>query len=1214
MPLPDPTLQLGAFEVFETIGTGGMGTVRHGRHRTTGVPVAVKFLAPASAWGRAAKRMFRTEVRAVASLDHPGIVLVLDHGEVPDGTADVAAGTPYLVMELCSGGTLGRHRGVLGWPRIRPLLLSLLSALGHAHARGVVHRDIKPANVLVGTPLDLRPGVKLSDFGIAQVRDREAGGSGSDVGPFRAGYFAGSPPYAPPEQLLGREADIGPWSDLYAVGCLAWALMCGDPPHARRDYRALAAARVRGRLPPFEPLDPTPPEFVDWLLQMMAARPTQRFQCAADAAWALRKCAPRTEEERAGSFAADPTGRWPTATGVSTDPDSLGTERGSAALAPTRLGTVAITLGPEDLPDVELEPEAARRKGVRAPLPDDWRPARTDPPAARLAGAGLGLFAFRAVSMVGREEERDRIWSALHDVVRTSMGECLVLRGSSGVGKSRLAQWMCERADELGVATIGRARHHPERAGDDGVGPMIRGLLRVPREPLDLRAYVGRALRAWGVESDRLEAAAMELIEPGSSSADGGPHRALETEGDRWEALAAIVSAAAADRPVLLHFDDVQWGPQSLAVILRLLRGRRIDRAPVLVLATVRDEALAAGTAEAALLDAVLESPGCRELKLGPLGPEEHAALVGGLLGLEDDLHAEVVRRTDGNPLFAVQLLGDWVRRGVLEVGRDGFSRAAGAGASIPDDIHALWVGRFDDVLAGGSASWDRVLDTAAALGMTLDPRDWTEASAVDVEAADGPMVRLLAARLIEADGERVRFVHAMARESLQRRAVEAGRWEEAHLACARALASQHTADAIERRGLHRLQAGDPEGASLDLRTAASHRIERGDVGAAQDLLASLLEALDRADVPGLDPRRLEARLDLSELSRRSGRPISDGDLRLLLDDVRARDLPSLESRTLCELGRRLRDAGRLGEAQGFTRRALDVAEGAGDSAAVGAASTSLAWIRLLQNETKAAITLFERGADVHRRRGDLGGVATACMGLSDAHLRRRDYDVARAFGTRALEAAEERGDLRRVGDACMHLARVEVAEGVRLEVAEELLTRAREAQTQTDGRLVLASTLNLLGEVARKRGRFDVAAQWYRECLEIHEAYGPAYAWLPRLNLAVLAMDAGRFADAREPIEAARRQLADVSNRGLVQVADILLLPALLGDEDYASFDACLARVEAAAPGWARVDKECLAALRWAGPMAERAGHRDAVERLRRLEQQYAGRLESPS
>ena len=166
----------------------------------------------------------------------------------------------------------------MGWPRIRPVLLTLLDALAHAHARGFVHRDVKPANVLIGTPFDARPGIKLSDFGIARIEH-----TSQDL---PEAEFAGSAPYSAPEQLVGPVHEIGPSTDLFGLGCLAWALMTGDPPHASASIPQLISARRAGRLPEFVPVDPVPDGFVQWLRRLLAPASGSRFEYAADAAWA----------------------------------------------------------------------------------------------------------------------------------------------------------------------------------------------------------------------------------------------------------------------------------------------------------------------------------------------------------------------------------------------------------------------------------------------------------------------------------------------------------------------------------------------------------------------------------------------------------------------------------------------------------------------------------------------------------------------------------------------------------------------------------------------------------------------------------------------------------------------------------------------------------------------------------------------------------------
>src|SRR5687768_8521134 len=132
---------VGPFALVEPIGRGGMGTVWRAVHVLSSTVVAVKVLRAAS--GDASLAAFRNEVRAVARLDHPGIAMVLDVGEAPSGE-------PWFAMEHASRGTLA-HRANL--PRnaeeLERMLLQLLDALAHAHARDVIHRDLKPRNVVV---------------------------------------------------------------------------------------------------------------------------------------------------------------------------------------------------------------------------------------------------------------------------------------------------------------------------------------------------------------------------------------------------------------------------------------------------------------------------------------------------------------------------------------------------------------------------------------------------------------------------------------------------------------------------------------------------------------------------------------------------------------------------------------------------------------------------------------------------------------------------------------------------------------------------------------------------------------------------------------------------------------------------------------------------------------------------------------------------------
>jgi serine/threonine protein kinase len=213
-----------------------MGLVFRGHHRDQGVPVAVKVIEQKDGEGA---KSFRNEIRAMAGLDHPGVVWVFDVGEVPERverqtSGQLTAGAPYIAMEYASRGTLHDLIGKLLWEDLYDILLELLDALAHAHARGVVHRDLKPGNVLLCGPEDLRPGLKLADFGIAHAVEK------TEVFSMSGGSKAiGTLHYMAPEQIRADIADYGPWTDIYALGHMIWHIVMGHVAFKGRSGMAL---------------------------------------------------------------------------------------------------------------------------------------------------------------------------------------------------------------------------------------------------------------------------------------------------------------------------------------------------------------------------------------------------------------------------------------------------------------------------------------------------------------------------------------------------------------------------------------------------------------------------------------------------------------------------------------------------------------------------------------------------------------------------------------------------------------------------------------------------------------------------------------------------------------------------------------------------------------------------------------------------------------
>ncbi|MEU9224711.1 serine/threonine-protein kinase [Streptomyces massasporeus] len=226
----------GRYRLEERLGRGGMSVVWRATDRLLGRSVAVKELPYDETLSAAQARRQRDrtlrEARALAQLSHPHIIVV--HDVVEDDER------PYIVMELIEGGSLAdrlAHRGPVDAAEAARIGIALLSALGAAHAAGVLHRDLKPDNVLLERGTDR---VVLTDFGIAQV-------AGTPT-LTENGSFVGSPEYTAPERMSG--ARTGPESDLWSLGALLCAALSGESPFHRDSLGGILHAVVVGDIQP----------------------------------------------------------------------------------------------------------------------------------------------------------------------------------------------------------------------------------------------------------------------------------------------------------------------------------------------------------------------------------------------------------------------------------------------------------------------------------------------------------------------------------------------------------------------------------------------------------------------------------------------------------------------------------------------------------------------------------------------------------------------------------------------------------------------------------------------------------------------------------------------------------------------------------------------------------------------------------------------------
>ena len=281
MTLPElPELIGGKYRPLGIIGEGAMGLVYCVEHTLTGEQLALKVMTSHHGASREAIERFKREARASAKIKSEHVVRIIDADVAPE--LDRA---PYLVMDLLEGTNL--EEATVDQPVAAPTVLEWLRqiarALDKAHRLGIVHRDLKPENLFLTYREDGRPLIKILDFGIAKI-------AAESTGTTQSGQILGTPLYMSPEQARGDPAHIGPSSDLYALGLIAYKLLIGTPY-----WNATSVAGIIGQVlyesmtPPSTRGSPLGPEFDQWFLRACNRDSALRFTSAIEQVEMLAK-------------------------------------------------------------------------------------------------------------------------------------------------------------------------------------------------------------------------------------------------------------------------------------------------------------------------------------------------------------------------------------------------------------------------------------------------------------------------------------------------------------------------------------------------------------------------------------------------------------------------------------------------------------------------------------------------------------------------------------------------------------------------------------------------------------------------------------------------------------------------------------------------------------------------------------------------------------
>ncbi|MGZ3477628.1 MAG: protein kinase domain-containing protein, partial [Polyangiales bacterium] len=805
------------YEVIRELGRGGMGVVYACFDRATGTKVALKrvdrpnrvmppsgpekmrILSGETFW-------FHQEARALASLDHPAIVRGRDFGVLEDGS-------PYLVMDLIAGRSLWSliELGPVPWPITWAIVDQVLAALAHAHARGVIHGDLKPQNILVESASNEGgdPPVHVLDFGLAfLMRDRHDprldGAASTQVAAPAGG---GTPGFMAPEQIRRALPHVGPPTDLYALGCILFQLLDGRPPFIAMkegangpeyDEEKLLALHKRAPVPAPDLPAGTPSQVAEIVIRMLAKRPWRRFDFAGE----LRD---KWEQLR-------PTA---SATAFVDDQESEALDLPSQTSAPdTRIDVLTVA-------------------GLNPATP-------VTPP--RGAPELLGL---RPPPIVGRVHERLELLR-LVDLVSTPngpRGRMAVLDGEAGVGKSRLAEWMCERVHESAKMVPLRARYRRINGPQDGLNGAV--LAHYGLERVD-RILVEQALiNTWEIEKDDDEgmtwvAATAEWLRPSAFTKEEAtsPPESTEKQGRdrrtraraqvgptgkrftldepelRWLVIRRVLERIGRDRPILLWLDDVHHAPPATFEGLSKI-ARELPKLRMLVIATARQEALVGDRILERRLETMRRSLGGPRVRLAPLDTPDVRSLLRSSLPLDDRALHEAEMRSKGNPLFALQLLHAWAATGGLELVGDHYRVKDEALQRRATTTADLW----DERLAALDPMHRAAAEAAASLGHEFrgDVLRRLIGHVVGLGGFGVNVARAIDALqkshiLVEIGEDRFRFPHALLQEHLLHRVAAREDARDVFRAAAEALAHHPLAGTrrvVRHRVLNLLRATD---------------------------------------------------------------------------------------------------------------------------------------------------------------------------------------------------------------------------------------------------------------------------------------------------------------------------------------------------------------------------------------------------------------------
>jgi eukaryotic-like serine/threonine-protein kinase len=656
-------------------------------------------------------------------------------------------------------------------------------------------------------------------------------------------------------------------------------------------------------------------------------------------------------------------------------------------------------------------------------------------PAAYARSLAPGILSLRAPMLVARHEERRELWKAVEEVAAgRPRQELIALIGEAGVGKSRIAEWLCAEVHEQGTMLPLRARYGRMPTPLDGITGAINAHFGL--EGADRVAVEEALIARWEVDKgddDALTwvAATAEWLRPappGSVAPMGpsGKRFVLDRPELRFVVIKKVLERLSHDRPVLMWLDDLHYAsPNTFEVISRLRR----DAAdlPLLVIATARSETLATNLDAALRMEAMRAAWNGRVLELEPLGTDDTEALLRSALPLDDAAVKRAVEQSGGNPLFALQLLYAWAGGGYLTLdgGRYRVPERALHGRAITtaelwdERVRAipteLRLSAYAAAALGDDVRGEVLRMLCASLGM--DPRD--------------ALVALTRAQILLAVGnDQFRWPHALLQEHLLER-----------------LNDRNDAPAIYRLAAHALAKHPTVGSRRTMKHRVSNLLKAGDDDTAAKLLFDFIRGSWR--------RGRDTAATLRDLEMLQGR----------LHGANAAEGALWRAEAL-------RYIGKLDEARAEAESARRAFAQTGDIAKEASALRLLGHIASELAQPVQGRALVMKALERYERIGDAAGRAQAEVVLGEIDYLLGDHTRARATLKRALERCTEAGDLLGRAQCLVWLAVIEGAVGA-FRRGRDLLAQARAGFDAIGYRLGIAQCDVALGHADHRASDF---------------------------------------------------------------------------------------------------------------------------------------------